>query len=260
MFKRMEGGSKAFWTMFKKTALFLEDGIPYWRVEQKRQRNTSRGINLNSPTPPRFNISALYQGCKSTLNAEDVSGMYIVLWLLCRMLWVCHQGLQALSTEYHRYSARKDVQVQGLLCTESMSSRLTDSVRPATSSCTHLPNANPSTFCLLTFIQCWFGEEPLVRHFIGKQSPWEVLEGLCEWVGHDQVLTWQFFSSNRLELELKFLVVPGCGQKCFQARGIKAQAGRWAILPWPSRTLDRDEVDSTFHFCCLRSTCGKEPK
>ena len=55
----------------------------------------SRGISLNSPTPPPFNISAiaLYQGCKRTLNAEDVSGMYIVFWLLCRMLWVCHQGL-----------------------------------------------------------------------------------------------------------------------------------------------------------------------
>ena len=25
-----EGGSKAFWTMFKKTALFLSDGFPYW--------------------------------------------------------------------------------------------------------------------------------------------------------------------------------------------------------------------------------------
>ena len=208
--------------------LTTDTSIPsYWRVEQKRQRNTSRGINLNSPTPPRFNISALYQGCKSTLNAEDVSGMYIVLWLLCRMLWVCHQGLQALSTEYHRYSARKDVQVQGLLCTESMSSRLTDSVRPATSSCTHLPNANPSTFCLLTFIQCWFGEEPLVRYFIGKQSPWEVLEGLCEWPGHDQVLTWQFFLLQPTRAGVEVLGGAWLWAKMFSGAGNKGSS--WPV-------------------------------
>ena len=28
MFKPKGGGSKAFWTMFKKTALFLKDGFP----------------------------------------------------------------------------------------------------------------------------------------------------------------------------------------------------------------------------------------
>ena len=28
MFKRKGGGSKAFWTMLKKTALFLKDGFP----------------------------------------------------------------------------------------------------------------------------------------------------------------------------------------------------------------------------------------
>ena len=55
MFKRRGGGggSKAFWTMLKKTALFLHDGFPYWvgfRISLSREgaifRNETRIIFL----------------------------------------------------------------------------------------------------------------------------------------------------------------------------------------------------------------------
>ena len=32
MFKQKGGGSKAFWTMLKKTALFLKHGFPYYHM------------------------------------------------------------------------------------------------------------------------------------------------------------------------------------------------------------------------------------
>ena len=45
MFKRKGGGSKAFWTMFKKTALFSRDGFPYqnhYYPHHHRQRKGQR--------------------------------------------------------------------------------------------------------------------------------------------------------------------------------------------------------------------------
>ena len=42
MFKRKGGGSKAFWTMLKKTALFLMDGFPYHVPGGRRSHSDGR--------------------------------------------------------------------------------------------------------------------------------------------------------------------------------------------------------------------------
>ena len=83
MFKRKGGGSKAFWTMFKKTALFSYDGFP------KSSSSPSRPSELVCSFSFKLVIPSCYSSAFTISCFESSQGIrtHIIRWFWSHVDW-----------------------------------------------------------------------------------------------------------------------------------------------------------------------------